>query len=45
MSATYLEIGKYLQVLVADVASERAVEALAILWRKRWRDSRKVKKK
>src|SRR2546421_6637878 len=37
------EIGKYRQVLAAQIAGERAVERLAIRRRKRWRESREVK--
>src|SRR5437868_4414725 len=37
------EIGKYRQVLVAQIAGERAVERLAIRRWQRWRESREVK--
>ena len=37
------KVSKYHQVFVAEVARERAVEALAISRRQRWRESREVK--
>ena len=40
---TYLKSRKHRQVFVAQIARERTVEGLAIRWRKRWRQSRKVK--
>ena len=37
------KVRKYQQVFVTEVARERAIEALTIRRRKRWRESREVK--
>ena len=39
----HLEIGKYGQVFVAQIAGERTVDHLAICRRQRWRESGEVK--
>src|SRR6476661_7808463 len=40
--ARIFEVGKYRQVLVAQVAGERTVEHLTVSWRQRGRNSREV---